>query len=204
MESKLDDVNFEFSDSGSHIYECPEDLLSNMLSKSSTVTKGEIVYNEVHNDYSEIGVVDCGAYKKKQAKCSGPASYQTPSTPVRKGPHLDECKVSSLGHTQGYDVPRGANQSGQKPVNYISLVSNVKPVKNVYEDNAVQKSVGGSAPSTSSGFSDPSASKTSSQNGHPSQLGIPNGALNSVGLPSTNDDSQDEDEYIAMNSSTYN
>ena len=35
MESKLDDVAFEFKDSDSHIYECPDDIFPQSASKSS-------------------------------------------------------------------------------------------------------------------------------------------------------------------------
>ena len=56
MESKVDGVKFKCSDGGSHIYECPEDLLSNEFSQSSTAPKGEVCSDYGKPVFSGVGL----------------------------------------------------------------------------------------------------------------------------------------------------
>ena len=173
VESKLDDVKFDFQDSDSHIYESPDDLFSQIASKSSGI-----------GDYSN----SFGKGEPYQVPQPGKPLYQKPSSaPVRNGPN--GCQSSPVAHARGYDVPRGTEK---KQLSHTDFLTKPKPVENVYEDAAGTR-LEGKGSTASGGGRLLDVARTSCRTSRFSP-----GQRNAADPHGWKDEAFDEDQYIEM------
>ena len=201
VESKLDDVKFDFNDSGSHIYDDPELLLSSIHEKgsydmlqfsNSTFEPNEkALYNEIPCDgLTWSKKMPPSDSKRKEAECDSSQASKTISA------SSSSSKVSPVPTTPNYDVPRRVKQS---PGNCTTLISKIKTVENDYQELTKEVS---QVPS--SAVNDHFSTGTM-----PSSNSLPPLVISSrddsplddnIGVPSIGDDTKEEDQYMDMNS----
>ena len=133
-ESSLNETRFEFGDSGSHIYDDPELLMSNINAKASTSgylnqafgTNRMFFEQRLSEDLSQLEKKHEGSRGMEENDCHKGSSGDN---------HSSSSSLSPLQAAPGYDVPRRIMLPNEHELDkYTPLTGRVSIVENDYQD----------------------------------------------------------------------